>query len=247
MENNAGRGWVVPLALLMVLITGPRAAKGGIEEHNPLPTSEEMEMLVLDDGFWESVDEESRSASQSDPSTDLNGATLAGSTGWLEHENQAGVAESWALEQNASFAGRLGELSPEQEDFARLKWKLATVGVDLMTEQELENLRAELEETGVIDPDENPTLEGDLESLNGGASAGSQGSGSESESESDDAEAEEETGAKSGALLGEMESESTTEGGCAQSGTTGWGQSAFWSLFLLALLRSREKNTIDAL
>ena len=219
MEINAGRGWVVPLALLTVLIAGPRAAEGGIEEHNPLPTSEEMEMLILDDGFWESVDEESRSASQSDPSTDPNGSPLAGSARLLEHENQAGVDESWALEQNASFAGRLGGLSPEQKEFARLKWKLATVGVDLLTEKELENLQAELEETGVIDPDENPTLEGDLESVNSGASASSQGTGAESES--DDAEAEEETGAKSGALLGEMESESSAEGGCSQSGATG--------------------------
>jgi len=219
---------------LTVLIAGPRAAEGGIEEHNPLPTSEEMEMLILDDGFWESVDEESRSASQSDPSTDPNGSPLAGSARLLEHENQAGVDESWALEQNASFAGRLGGLSPEQKEFARLKWKLATVGVDLLTEKELENLQAELEETGVIDPDENPTLEGDLESVNSGASASSQGTGAESES--DDAEAEEETGAKSGALLGEMESESSAEGGCSQSGATGWSKSAFWSLFLLAFV-----------
>ena len=192
MVRKMGREWVVALTVLAGIALEPSSARGGIEEHNPLPTSEELEILVLDDGFWDSVDEERRSASQSDPTTDLSSDGIIGNSSWVEHSNDVGLDESWQLENESSFAGQLGGLSPEQEDFARLKWKLATVGLDLLTEEELENLQAELEETGVIEPEDSPNLDGNIDASNSGGRGTAQAE--TAATVSDESDGEDETG-----------------------------------------------------
>ena len=185
-------------ALLGTAMLVPALAFAGIEEHSPLPTAEEWELIMLDDEFWDGVDEARDQSSESDPSTALYSTDpefmmdVGNSVGDNVELTHPRLTNVWgAVDLDNRFKEDL-------DAYTDLKKKLATVGLDLMSEEELEALEEDLDDIPFEDPRDNRTSgDSQLKAGNEASYASSaQGYGDSEEEEDDESEdtAEKESG-----------------------------------------------------
>jgi len=133
----------------------PALAFAGIEEHSPIPTAEEWELIMLDDEFWDGVDEARDQSSESDPSTALYSTdpefmmNEGNSVGDNVEFNHPHLSNDWgAVDADNHFKDDL-------DAYTELKKRLATVGLDLMSEEELKALEEDLDDIPFEEPSEN--------------------------------------------------------------------------------------------
>ena len=237
-RKNRLRNFFLGTAMLV-----PTLAFAGIEEHSPIPTAEEWELIMLDDEFWDGVDEARDQSSESDPSTALystdpefmmDEGNSVGDNVELTHPH---LSNEWgAVDVDNHFKEDLNA-------YIDLKKKLATVGLDLLSEEELEALEEDLDDIPFEDPRDNHTNgDSQVETGNEASYASSaQGYGDSEDDEDDESEdtAEKESGLAATDSEGDGYEESQAVGCTSAKGPF---NGAFLGLMMLMLLGVRRRQ-----
>ena len=224
------------------VLTIPAVAVGGIEEHSPLPTAEEWELIMLDDEFWDGVEEAQDQSSESDPatapySTDISFMKSSDNgVGENIHVSHPPLNNKWEAFKPDN------ELSEDLWDHAELKVRFAALGLDLMTEEELKEWEESLDDIPFEKPEEGQVDDASPDGGNdeaGYTNIGGQYAGSDDEED----EEEEDTAEKESGLLKSYDSEEdgydgNQAVGCQTRGTT--THTTFWGLLALALFTCRR-------
>lgn len=230
---------VVPWTIMLSMISGTAVA--GIEEHSPVPTQEEWDLLMLDDEFWDGVDEARDQSSEGNPAT-----SPYSTEGMIQDDLSRTVAE-----QPAQALGLPGKnfttFDPDNPfdesllEHAELKWRLATLGIEYLSEEELENWKEEAADNAVEETTtgNGSRAGGDISTANASATAAEASQDEDSESDGE----EDETGEKEGTLTSsDPDGYDASEGGGCQ---TGYG--AIFPMFLLLCLlfiSQRKSNKV---
>ena len=205
-------------AIIFIGTTG--AAFAGIEEHSPLPTGEEWEFIVLDDEFWNSADEANAQSEESDPMT----SPLASGEKTLRNSlNSPGeTMGNWRLQFQPRKSDREEDRWKKEllEEHLELKWKFAALGLEYLSESELENWRKG--ESGNTAEDGSTTNSSGTMTASAATSSNASTSSSDNEDSDDDSDdepttAEIERGLEYVEGTGEEEENSYQAGGCQQT------------------------------
>ena len=189
---------MMPAALVLTVLAGH--AQAGIEEHSPVPTQEEWELLMLDDDFWDSVEEARDRSSEGNPST--NPYAKEG----MVQDDELKAAGSQIVEAHSRLTKQFTTFDPgnpfdeELMNHAELKWRMAALGIEYLTEEELENWKEEAADKAV---EETRTEKG---SQAGFATATSSASAATASAEGEEEGEDSETGEKEGSLSYEDDS-----------------------------------------
>jgi hypothetical protein len=226
----------IPAAMVLTLFAG--TAMAGIEEHSPVPTQEEWELLMLDDEFWDGVEEARDRSSEGNPSTNPYAAE------GMVQDDEFGAVGNQEVEAHGRLYKKFTTFDPDNPfdeelmDHAELKWRLATLGIEYLTEEELENWKEEAADKAV----EETRTETGSQAQGNAATASSSASTASASGEGDDDSDDSETAEKEGSLSqdDEVGYESAEPGGCNTAGGT--GVHLFGLLFAgLVILRRSDK------
>jgi len=237
---SAALSKIAPWAIMLSMVSSTAIA--GIEEHSPVPTQEEWDLLMLDDEFWDSVDEARDQSSEGNPAT-----SPYSTEGMIQDDLSRTVAEQPA--QALGLPGkRFTTFDPDNPfdesllEHAELKWRLATLGIEYLSEEELENWKAEAADNAVEETTtgNGSRAGGDVSTTNASATTAEVSKDDDSENDGE----EDETGEKEGTLTSsDSDGYDASEGGGCQ---TGQG-AAFPMFFLLCLLFISQRKTIKVL
>ena len=230
----------IPWAIMLSMISSTAIA--GIEEHSPVPTQEEWELLMLDDEFWDGVDEARDQSSEGNPAT-----SPYSTEGMIQDDLSRTVGEqpAQALDLPEKLFTTFDPDNPFDEslrEHAELKWRLATLGIEYLSEEELKNWKEEAADNAVeeVTTDNGNRAGGDISTAN--TSATTAEASTEEDSESDNEE--EENGEKEGSLTSSnSDSYDSSEGGGCQTGQ----RATFPMFFLFCLLFISQRKSIKVL